>query len=259
MGYAAARFMRSHSPVARGVAATRLGIKPQGVPAIRQKAAQISALSRPRLVTRQCRGSVHLVEGDHYVAASTDLPIPTPSLRGQACDNFAGLLVFSFRPAGLLNRQGSAQRRFTVRNCLHGRVPTGFVPLSDNYKKQGWAGCEQRKSSPQLRFARALRRAAKQPANRHYMAREQACLALSSSMETRSSGLSQGLRPTSSIARLVRAIAADPLGGSLTQNNRLLSGPTTHAQITVAGHMACSGFLCLSHPKSKDTSCSKRS
>jgi len=199
------------------------------------------------------------VDGRLTSATLTDDPFTSPSSVGRAGVFHAGLPDFSCSARMLQKRRGFAHPQISLKFCLHSRSGAGFVPASVKNKKQGWAGCEQRKLSPQLRCARALRPAAKQPVNRRFMARGPACLALSSSMETRFWGPSPGLRPTCFIARQVRANAADPLTGPALFHNKAPSGPSFHKQRAVAGLSARDGVLHLQNPNSKDTSCSKRS
>lgn len=224
----------------------------------RQKAAQTCAGISACLAGAAPWGSVGLVGGGPILVSLAELQILTPSYVGQAGAIHASLPDF-FRIAGLLkNRRGFAQPGIAVGIFLHNRQVEGFVPPSRKSKKQGWARCEQRNSSRQLHFVRALRPAAKQPANKRFTARGQACSALSSSMAIRSSGRSPGLRPTYFTARPARA-TADPRTALTFQDNRPFPGPIRNAQRAAVGQPACGGVLRLQHLQPKDTSCSTRS
>jgi len=225
----------------------------------RQKAAQTGGPRIASLADAARWGTVVPVDGKPVLTSLTDKPYTSPYLIGRACVYCTGLPDFSCFARALQKRRGSAQPRIVVRNCLRHRPCAGFVASSVKSKKQGWAGCEHQRSSPQLRCARALRPAEKQPANRPFMARGRACLAHSSLMATRSWGLSPGRLLTCFIARQARASAADFPAGQNLKYNRSFAGPNRHMQRAIAGLPACGGVLLLQNPKLKDTQCSTRS
>jgi hypothetical protein len=237
----------------------------------RQKAAQIRDGHTQRLAMTAAWGSVVFVDGVIIPVPFAEYTIFTPSNIGRASDLRIGLPDIFYCTPTVKNRRRFAHARITVENSLHKPPTKGLVPPSDKNKKHGWAECEQRNLSKQLRFAQgllALRRAVKPLVNRHFTARGQGCLALSSSMATRLSGRLLGPRPTYFIARPDRATAdratADWRYTLTFQDNRSLAGLIRHAQRAAMGPSAHGGVLRSQHlqspiSKSKDTSCSTRS
>jgi hypothetical protein len=231
----------------------------------RQEPAQTNGVTHAPLVDCATSGSVLSVSGKIYPTPFTDQPIPATSLFGWAgvsCASLPGFFRTTLRKP--LNRRGFAQTRIASEFFLRDRPDGRFVRLSVTNKKQGWAVCGQENSTPHWHFWRASRPAAKQPVNRHFMARGRACLGRSSSMAIRCWGPLRGPVATIFIARPIRGNAAKPLAGQYFSTNRFLRGSCRHAQSTVAGLLACGGALRSLIPNSplytsKDTPCSKRS
>lgn len=225
----------------------------------RQKAAQ-TGVDRAKCLADATRwGSVYLVDGKPIVAPFADQPIPTPSLVGRACASCAGLPDFFCFARGLRDRRSFAEPWLAVGNRLRTRPATGSVPPSGENKNQGWAGCEQQKSSRQWRCVWALRPAATQSVNRRFSVPAGAFSALPWLVAIRYLARSSGRPPTYFIARPVRATATDLLSGQFLSDSQPPSGPVSHTQRAVAGFVARGGVLRSHNPQSKDQPCSTRS
>jgi len=238
-----------------------IGMNPQGDGKSRRKTAQKADSLPAGLVRVMAWGSVCLAGGNHDQTTSANLPIPTPTLIGQASKSCAGLSDFLYPANKLSDQQGFAQFCPGLQIRLCRPVISRHLPVFLNSKNQGWAGCRNPEYISRLRLGRVFsgfRPVAKQPANRRCTARVPDIWGRSLWMATRLSGLQPGRRAMCFIAREARATATRARNPSRYPIDRPLWGRNIHVQNAAVGHPARSGVLRLIALTSKDCPCSPR-
>ena len=201
-------------------------------------------------------GTVTCGHGRGFPKPCSDELFRTPSLIGQVSTMCADLPDFVRVPKRLPYRRGLADCRTPVCYTLRTPFRAGFVPSSVKKTKKGWAGCEQQQEySRHLRFARALRPAGTQRANRPSTARGRACLARLSLTAIRCLGPLRAPGPTCFIVNKTPA-SADRLAVSYI---RPFAGPFHNTANAAANHLVRGGALRFRSLKTKDTPCSPKS